>query len=213
MQVSRKKKAQEALMKTHVLNLNEIRDAEKKDKYIRRKKLPKWFFILGIVLIVAGLGVSSLLAYKARENAKKKNNNHVKSRDKLVCVSNLINDKYKSSIHTETVYSFDDGYLDNMSVTSESKFTDNTFLQNFQNDIHTNSYESNSVNDSSSGISYSITFSKLKVSIDYDIDYSKYRDDKKQSYLNSYVKVPNVTSKYNYAKIKKAAEKLGALCN
>ena len=37
--MSRKKKKQEEVIKTHVLNLKEIREAEKKDKKERRKKI------------------------------------------------------------------------------------------------------------------------------------------------------------------------------
>lgn len=36
--MAKKKDVQEELMKTHVLNLNEIREAEKKDKIEKKKK-------------------------------------------------------------------------------------------------------------------------------------------------------------------------------
>ena len=45
--MSRKKKKQEEIIKTHVLNLNEIREAEKNDKKERRKKIPGLFFGIG----------------------------------------------------------------------------------------------------------------------------------------------------------------------
>ena len=41
--MAKKKDVQEELMKTHVLNLNEIREAEKKDKIEKRKKLLRDF--------------------------------------------------------------------------------------------------------------------------------------------------------------------------
>ena len=41
--MAKKKDVQEELMKTHVLNLNEIREAEKKDKIEKEKKHPSLY--------------------------------------------------------------------------------------------------------------------------------------------------------------------------
>ena len=62
--MAKKKDVQEELMKTHVLNLNEIREAEKKDKIEKRKKTPIALLILGIILIIIGISYSIFLTHK-----------------------------------------------------------------------------------------------------------------------------------------------------
>ena len=79
--MAKKKDVQEELMKTHVLNLNEIREAEKKDKIEKRKKTPIALLILGIILIIIGISYSIFLTHK-KLTAPQKTEKEKNERDK-----------------------------------------------------------------------------------------------------------------------------------
>ena len=165
--MSKKKKAQEELMKTHVLNLKEIREAEANDKRERRKKIPTVFFIIGFILIISGVAISSFVAYK---NAHKKEPIKVtKNKNKLTCISNLKDDYYLMDIHTETVYTFNNSKLySSKSVSTSKPYSEVNYILVLQNDIHINSYEIDVYNDLN--VNYNLNIVKPnELSINYVI--------------------------------------------
>ena len=58
--MSRKKQAKEELINTHVININEIREAEREEKHLKFKKKTVVFFVFGILV-----AASNALAKKA----------------------------------------------------------------------------------------------------------------------------------------------------
>lgn len=212
--MSRKKKAQEELMKTHVLNLNEIRDAEKKDKKERIRKMPKIIVLIGIVLIISGFAISSVLAYI---NTKKRNQvTYKKDKSKLTCISNLNNNYYKTKIHTETIYRFENNKL----AKSISKVTNTpngeiNYLEILKNDISTNTTYMNDIYiDKKNGVEYKQNLnSKNELYLEFTLDYNYFKDATKQIVINDYCKVPILTNTETYNDVKQKAEATGALCN
>jgi hypothetical protein len=212
--MSRKKKAQEELMKTHVLNLNEIRDAEKKDIRERRRKIPKLFLIIGIVLIIVGVSISSLFAYL---NTKKRNTvPYKKDKTKLTCISNLMSTYYKVDVHTETIYSFENDKLkESVSKVTSKPNGEVNYLEILKKDLNTNStYMTDVYEDPKNGVSYKVNMvSKKELYLEFTIDYTYFKDATKQLVINNYSNVPINTNKDTYDNVKKQAEQYGALCN
>ena len=212
--MSRKKKAQEELMKTHVLNLNEIRDAEKKDKKERIRKIPKQIVFIGIILIISGFTISSVLAYI---NAKKRNHvTYKKDRSKLTCVSNLNNSYYKTNIHTETTYKFENNKLvESISKVTNTPESEINYLEILKNDINVNTtYMTDIYIDKKNGVNSSMKMNNLnELYIEFTLDYDYFKDTTKQIVINNYARVPILTNKDTYSNVKQKAEKLGALCN
>lgn len=212
--MSKKKKAQEELMKTHVLNLNEIRDAEKKDRRERRRKIPKVFVIIGLVLIIVGISISSLLAYF---NAKKRNYvPYEKDKSKLTCISNLKSTYYKVDIHTETFYTFEDNKLkESISKVTSKPNGEVNYLETLKKDLNTNStYMTDTYENPKNGISYRVKLlSKTELYLEFTIEYEYFKDTTKQAVPNDFSKVPLLTNKDTYNDVKEKAEAKGALCN
>lgn len=212
--MSRKKKAQEELMKTHVLNLNEIRDAEKKDKKEKIRKMPKRIVFIGIILIISGFSISSVLAYM---NAQKRNHiTYKKDKSKLTCISNLNNNYYKTKIHTETTYRFENGKL----VESVSKVTNTpdgeiNYLEILKNDIVINTAYMNDIYvDKKNGVDYKQKMNNInELYIEFTLNYNYFKDITKQSIINNYCRVPIHTNKETYNDVKQKSEATGALCN
>lgn len=212
--MSRKKKAQEELMKTHVLNLNEIRDAEKKDKKEKIRKMPKRIVLIGIILIISGFSISSVLAYM---NAQKRNHiTYKKDKSKLTCISNLNNNYYKTKIHTETTYRFENGKL----VESVSKVTNTpdgeiNYLEILKNDIVINTAYMNDIYvDKKNGVDYKQKMNNInELYIEFTLNYNYFKDITKQSIINNYCRVPIHTNKETYNDVKQKSEATGALCN
>lgn len=210
--MSRKKKKQEEIIKTHVLNLKEIREAEKQDKKERRRKIPGLFFGIGIILITLGVCISILLAKVFKENKKTTSE---KDKSTLKCVANLKDDIYKNNIHTETTYKFNSGKLLSSSVISN--ITPNTDINNLNvlvNNFHTTGYLEDSINDINNGINYKIVFVNAnRLNIEYSINYNKIVDDTKIKVYESFLSQPIVNKNYTYEQVKNSSEKLGSLCN
>lgn len=209
--MTKRKKAQEELMRTHVLNLNEIREAEINDKRERRKKIPATFLLIGIILIVLGICISTLLTIKEKTQIKKKP--VVKTKEKLVCVSNLKDNYYFMDIYTKTEYIFKKDKLYSSKTTSTSTpFGETNNIPVLQNDIHINAYETDTYNDLY--IKYKLNLiSQTKLQLDYEINYDNFLITTKQSVINNYTRVPVFNNAYDYDNVKKESEKMGALCN
>ena len=210
--MSRKKKAQEELMKTHVLNLKEIREAEKEDKREQRRKIPKFFVIIGIILIVAGLSISSVLAFI--KSNQRKEIPYEKDRTKLTCISNLDDKYYKVKLHTETEYTFNNNKLQkSVSKVTNTLYGTNENLELLKSDLN-GIYLTDTYIDSKNGLSYKLKkVTEKEVYFEFSIDYDNFKDITKQQNLNNYSKVPTLTNKDEYSEVKKKAEKKGALCN
>lgn len=210
--MSRKKKKQEEIIKTHVLNLKEIREAEKIDKKERRKKMPGLFFGIGIILIVLGLCISFLIA---KVFSNKPNTKPVKKdKTKLTCVSNLKDNNYLTKIHTETIYTFKSGKLyysnTNSSIVPNG---DVNKLNDLVNNFHTNGYQVDEVNDQNNSIVLKNKLINNKLTIYYSITYSKNLDFSKTKVYDEYLSQPSLTFSDTYETVKEKSEKLGSLCN
>lgn len=210
--MSKKKKKQEEMLKTHVLNIKEIREAEKQDKRERRKKIPGFFFGIGIILITLGISISVLLAhvFKNQKTIKTK-----KDKSTLTCISNLKEDAFKTKIHAETIYKFNSKKLVSSNVTAT--VTPDTNINNISvlvDKFHEIGYREDNFNDVNNGINYKLKLiNASKLSIEYSIYYNKLVD---RTIINGYeyfLSQPIVNKNYTYEQIKKASEKLGSLCN
>lgn len=211
--MSRKKKKQEEILKTHVLNIKEIREAEKEDKRERRKKIPGVFFGIGIILITLGVCISILLANVFRN--EKPGKTAKKDKNTLKCVSNLKQDLYKIEIHTETVYKFNSGKLASSNLTSKiAPSTTENNLTNLINNLHSTGYLEDIINDANNGINYKLVLANTnKLNIEYSINYNKIVDNTKIKVYEEFLSQPIVNKNYTYEQIKKDSEKLGSLCN
>lgn len=210
--MSHKKKKQEEIIKTHVLNIKEIREAEKLDKKERRKKMPGLFFGIGIILIVLGICISFLITKVFNNNPNTKPVK--KDKNKLTCVSNLKDNNYLTKIHTETVYSFKSGKL--YSSDTNSSIVPNTEvnkLNDLVNNFHTNAYPMDTVNDQNNSIILKLKLENKKLTINYSITYNKNLDFNKIKVYDKYISKPKLTITDTYETVKKKSEKLGSLCN
>ena len=209
--MSRKKKKQEEIIKTHVLNLNEIREAEKNDKKERRKKIPGLFFGIGIILIVLGLCISFLIAKVFNNNPKSKTN---KNKDELSCISNLQENNFFTKTKTKTTYIFKSNMLYSSStISSIEQNTEINKLNDLINYFHLNGYNVNEYNDSNNGINYKLLIANNKINMEYSIVYNKYIDNSKIKIYDTFLSQPTLTSNDTYETVKKKSEKLGSLCN
>ncbi len=205
--MAKKKDVQEELMKTHVLNLNEIREAEKKDKIEKRKKTPIALLILGIILIIIGISYSIFLTHK-KLNAPQKTE---KEKNEITCISNLVD-----NIFTKTTYKFSNQKLISGSTTSTIVPIDNaniTSLPTIQTNLVNASFGVPTYSDLNGGISLAMLIKNNTLNINANINYTTYIYNEKQAIINRYINIPNFTKDYNLTEVKKESEKLGALCN
>ena len=210
--MSRKKKKQEEIIKTHVLNLKEIREAEKKDKKERRKKIPGLFFGIGIILIVLGLCISFLIA-KVFNNSPK-TTPVKKDKTKLTCISNLKENIFLTKIHTETKYSFKNGKISYSKTTSSITQNGNiNKLTDLINNFHLTGFDVDGYNDPNNGITYKLIPSNNKINVEYAITYNKYIDNSKVIVYDTFLSQPTLSSNDTYETVKQKSEKLGSLCN
>ena len=210
--MAKKKDVQEELMKTHVLNLNEIREAEKKDKIEKRKKTPIVLLILGIILIIIGISYSIFLTHK-KLNAPQKTE---KEKNEITCISNLVDNIFNVNINTKTTYKFSNQKLISGSTTSTIVPIDNvniTSLPTIQTNLVNASFGVPTYSDLNGGISLAMLITNNTLNINANINYTTYIYNEKQAIINRYINIPNFTKDYNLTKVKKESEKLGALCN
>lgn len=212
--MSKKKQAQEELIKTHVLNLNEIREVEKQDQKARKQKVPIVFFIIGIILVIIGIIYSIILTNNNKQETKKNNESSIK--DKLTCIANLKDDVFNVNIHTETIYTFKNNQLllsQTTSTTDTINTNDNNTLMVIQMNIINGTYGINPYTDPSNGVSVSMSILNNTLNINSNIDYTKFTQLDKQTLINNYLQIPTFTNKNSYEEVKKESEKKGALCN
>ena len=176
--------------------------------------MPKRIVFIGIILIISGFSISSVLAYM---NAQKRNHiTYKKDKSKLTCISNLNNNYYKTKIHTETTYRFENGKL----VESVSKVTNTpdgeiNYLEILKNDIVINTAYMNDIYvDKKNGVDYKQKMNNInELYIEFTLNYNYFKDITKQSIINNYCRVPIHTNKETYNDVKQKSEATGALCN
>lgn len=142
-----KKQSQEELIKTHVLNLAEIREAEQKEIHLKVKKMPILFSLIGIFLLILGFSYSRFIQYFVKNDKLAVASTLKKSN--LTCVANFKDKTNNLKIQTKTIYSFNNRKLisaNNSTSFSIIKGDDYTFLlslkeqysllyQNVNNDV------------------------------------------------------------------------------
>lgn len=197
---------EEELIKTHVINLNEIREAEKEENHFKLKCLPKKFVFVGLFLIAVGIFFPS---FKSLANAEDKVVAYTKSdKNKLTCISNIDNSGLK--IYTKTVYNFENQYLKSSkkNITISDNSTKNvTNLNDIRNNLLT-TYQS------TGNIKYNIYFEDNSLKIEEDINnYNLFNKTGYNITLSNITATGVFDNTYDINKIKKDSEKLGALCN
>ena len=212
--MSKKKAKQEELMRTHVLNLTEIREAERTDTTKRRKKLPIIFSIIGILCIMTGIGTS--IAFKNISNERVTNKLANETKNILTCISNSKDQTYNVLIHTETVYNFENNKLTSSQTTSTTKtvnYNDSVALATVQNNLVAYTSQAEIASGQKNNISFSTDINNNHLDITYNIDYTNQESFDSNRSLNSFLKIPTVGNENSYNEVKTQSEKLGALCN
>lgn len=207
--MSRKKQSQEELIQTHVLNLTEIREAERKEIHSKNKKLPILFSILGVLFIVTGF-----CYWKFYHPSLEKEDVVVASKTEkntLTCISNLEYREENLKVSTKTIYYFQNQGL--VSSTNDTQFSmlrkeDSHLLVSYR-DYYSSIYLNEDPN-----IIYQISLQNDVLTFSSQIqDYSQFHLD--QYHLE--IHQMNHTSVYqggeSLTTIQSREEKLGNLCN
>lgn len=202
------KKYQEDIIKTHVLNLDEIREAEKKDKRNKNKKIIAITSIVGIFLIVLGI-LYPFITDKIlkKEEPKKKQ----KSKEILTCTSNFENKVLNINISVQKTYNFKKNKL--FSSTNKTIFRSKNNDQLSINKLYQR-YNQLYLENKTLGVIYNINYKETELTIIEVIDdYNKINIEEYDTTLNTDSKTLIYSTKHNYEDIKKQSEQLGALCN
>ena len=125
-----RKKTDEKI-KTQVLNLDEVREAEANDRKIKHRKLPKKFLIVALILIVIGLLYLPAKSLKKKFEDEKRNINNDKR--SITCT---ISDKNKDNhiIEKTSIFNFKGNELKgyNILITTTSAKTDAEDMKKFK---------------------------------------------------------------------------------
>lgn len=210
--MSRKKLQKEELINTHVINIQEIREAEREEKYMKNKKKPVLFLFLGILLISFGVLYPKVSTYFSHEESvvvASKNERY--NKDSLTCISNFDDTTNNVKIYTKTIYKFDT----TNSLTSATSNTEISLLKtenlayiNGLKDKYLNIYKSNDA------IKYDIKVESNTLYINTDIiDIEKIYFTQYNSEINTYTHTKMFKKGDSMSKIKKDLEELGNLCN
>lgn len=206
--MSRKKQAEEKLINTHVININEIREAEREEKHLRIKKKPILFSILGVLLITLGFAYPEIYKY-----LPKAENNEVvvaaKDKDILTCISNVDDKNTNLKVYTKTTYKFSNGKL--LKSTGSTKMsllagTDISII-NALKDRYSSIYTSNA------SVKYNLQSqgNELYINTEVDdyktIDYNTYNNE-----INNINHTPIFRGGESIDTVKTTLEQLGNLC-
>lgn len=203
------KKKQEEIIKTHVLNLNEIREAEKSDNQRINKRRAIIAMILGLFFITAGFLYPTLVnKFKKTEQQTPKK----KIKDVLSCTSNFENKLYNVKVLVNQTYNFKSNKLVSSTVKTTFSPSNDTMIENL-NALY-NKYLLLYNENKTSGIFYTINYEQNELVITEKIN------DYKNIDITTYDKTLNAdnqTMLYSltntYEEIKKQSEQLGSLCN
>ena len=168
-------------IKTQVLNLDEVREAEANEKKIKHRKLPKKFLVIALILIVIGLlYLPAKDLIKKFEDEKRKINN---DKNSITCT---INDKSKDNhlIERTSIFNFKGDELKsyNILVTTTSAKTDGDSMKKFKSyyDDLNKKYKKASEEE---GFKGTVEYKDKKIIETMNVDLEKYDgDDKIVSY-------------------------------
>ena len=151
-----KKIRDEELIKTHVININEIREAEKEENQFKVKCLPRKFVIVGAFLIATGLALPGFKNLASAEtNASSVAMKNV-NKNRLTCISNINLNESNVKVYSKITYVFKNNKLlrtsknvrlsnitgnDLTNLSNIKAFLDTTYVSN--NMITYNIYSSN----------------------------------------------------------------------
>ena len=207
--MSKKKQTQEELIKTHVLNLNEIREAEQKENNLKFKKMPIFFALSGVLLLMMGILYPNLTEYFVKKDkivmATKVEKNT------LTCISENKSIENNLKISNKTIYTFNNYKLASSdSSTSFSILSGNDFSLLYSLRDRYNSLYNNKDNN----IVYTIHVSDNILYFNSIIN--NYNNFNASNY-NSEINTVNNTSIYHGGEsidyVRNNEEKLGNLCN
>lgn len=208
--MNKKKESQEELMQTHVLNLNEIREAEKKENFSKNKRYPIFFAIIGMVFVLGGIIYSTFDYFFVKKDDVVKSSTNISEKNSLICISNYDYRENNLRVYTKTIYTFKNkGLIASDSTTSISILSGNDFnsllaLRDRYDYIYTNILGS----DYKSYMKNNILYFVFNIRDYTDFDYKNHKSE-----LN----VLNHTSVFhgeeNIEVVKSNEKKLGSLCN
>ena len=203
-----KKQKKEELLKTHVININEIREAERNEKNIKSKKMVIIFIVIGLMFIGTGSAINRFV--KNSDDDKKIVVNTNKRSNSISCISNVLDNDNNLKVYTKTVYNFDDNDM----VVSSNSLSEITLLNNQTDLINELKNRYSEIYKSTNGVNYNITTRNNTLYFsanvrDYNLfDYSSYNNE-----------IDTVTSSKMFRRgskkdyIKKTLEEMGSLCS
>lgn len=191
----KKKQTEEELLQTHVLNLSEIRQAEEKEKGIRKERLPIFLIVVGFLCIATGFIFSGIVN---NFSSNKKNEKELATginQESLTCLSEFFDESNSYKVINKIVYYFDDSILKSSEMNTEISFINMNDIGSIQNLV--NNYKSlySSVN----GVTYNIYLKNSTIYFNRNIN----------NYNSFDVSLYNpVISKLNHTNIFEGDEKL-----
>lgn len=206
--MSKKKQSQEELMQTHVLNLDEIREAEKKENYSKTKRYPIFFAIIGLVLVLIGIIYSTFDYFSVKK--ERVETKSVERKDHLICISNYEDHENNLKVYTKTQYNFKNKKL----ISSNSSTSISVLSGSDTNQLISLRDRYSSIYIDSLGVKYKIY---LKDNILYfdsiinhydDFDYKNYNSE-----INSLSHTSVFRGEENIEEVKNSEKELGSLCN
>lgn len=203
------RKKKDEILKTHVLNLKEIRESEKNDKKKINKRRLIITTVIGCLLIITGV-----IYPKIAKNLKETEKNPEKKEDKnhLSCTANFENKVYNIKISVERTYNFQNEKLISSKTITTFTPIKNTSVENI-NSLY-QKYNQLYSEPKNVGIIYKISYEEQKLIVTETInDYKNIDLNNYDQTLNTDNKSILFSSKNNYDDIKKQSEQLGSLCN
>lgn len=206
--MSKKKQSQEELMQTHVLNLDEIREAEKKENYSKTKRYPIFFAIIGLVLVLIGIIYSTFDYFSVKKERVEMKS--VERKNHLICISNYEDHENNLKVYTKTQYNFKNKKL----ISSNSSTSISVLSGSDTNQLISLRDRYSSIYIDSLGVKYKIY---LKDNILYfdsiinhydDFDYKNYNSE-----INSLSHTSVFRGEENIEEVKNSEKELGSLCN
>lgn len=206
--MSKKKIREEELIKTHVININEIREAESREENDTHKKISKKCFFFGFLLIILGICFPFANKYFVSNDTVVAYTSKVKNT--LSCVSNIDNNQLNVKVYTVSNYTFD-------SNNKLSKSNTKIRVTSPSNDINTinyiiDYYKTIYVDSPSTFYNFYVSGNSLLINQtinNYNLfDYTTYNNE-----INNFSQTKVFTKDYNMSMIKSDLEKIGNLCN
>ncbi len=205
--MSKKKQREEELIQTHVINLNEIREAERHEKHQKTRRKPLIFSTLGILLIIMGFAYPSFKGYFSyTENVVASSR---LNRNTLTCISNIDDNVNKVKTYTKSIYTFNNNEL----YKSESNVVVSLINSKDYNIINSLKDKYSAMYVSNDSIKYDINVNDNKLYINMNtnynnVDYANYNDE-----INRVTQTYMFKGNEDMDTVKNTLENLGNLCN